>query len=354
MSALPGEEVEMIAIVLAAISLAIPTVVDGPVEMVPGDAVGLESVAPASLPIITPRAPSPGRSSSVPFRYGLAGSAAAAGAALAGWRRRKGRSSQPLYVLVHGNGGSASDFDELLEAIGADRSDTVAFDYRSVVDAKSSTDASRVADTEAAAKELDALIRQLSVYSSNIYSLHHSKGGAVGVSMIASLDDGTTQAIDGYRGAALLDPAIASGWLGSFQRAGRFATFIPDNGDFNPIRCTRDGCRDVRVNLGEKSGVEVIAVRNPDAVITNFTDEPKGLRVYDFVDDGKSSALVAPFGLYGFQRRVREAHASVLTSSVVAACIKAEVAISGACIWKGDSGGQSPGWGSASDRNLWR
>lgn len=290
----------------------------------------------------------------MPLGFGLAGSAVAATVALAGWRRRKGRSSQPLYVLVHGNGGSASDFDELLEAIGADRSDTVAFDYRTVIDAKSSTDASRIANTEAAAKQLDALIRRLSVYSSNIYSLHHSKGGAVGVSMIASLDDGTRQTIDGYRGAALLDPAIASGWMGSLQRAGRFANFIPDNGGFDPVRCDSDRCRDIRVNLGEKSGVEVIAIRNPDAVVTNFTDEPQGLRVYDLVDDGKSSALLAPFGIYGFQKRVREAHASVLTSSAVASCIKAEVASSGACAWKGDSNGQKPAWGASNRPKLWR
>jgi len=343
----------MIALVLLTISLAVPTVVDEPDDMVPGVAVGLDSVAPAVLPVSVPHPPLSGRPGVPPWAYsGIVGSAALAGASFAQWRRRRSRSAEPLFVLVHGNGGSASDFDDLLDALGADRSDAVAFDYRSVIDAKSSTDASRIADTAAAARELDALIRRLSVYSSNIYSLHHSKGGAVGVSMIASLDDGTRDPIDGYRGAALLDPAIASGWLGSLQRAGRFATFVPDNGEFDPIRCTVDGCNDVRANLGERSGVEVIAIRNPDAVVTNFTDDPEGLRVYDLVDDGKSSALFAPFGLYGFQRRVREAHRSVLTSSVVAECVKAEVASPGGCVWKGNSGGRRPVWGSGNGRNL--
>ncbi|GMQ98547.1 MAG: hypothetical protein BMS9Abin17_1064 [Acidimicrobiia bacterium] len=345
----------MIALALLAISFAVPTFADDPIDMTPGDAVGLESVAPAVLPVTVPSSPIKDRPFSGPWGYGgLAASAVIAGVSLAGWRHRRRRSAEPLYVLVHGYGGSAGDFDDLLAAIGADSSDTVAFDYRSVVDAKSSTDASRIADTEAAARKLDALIRRLSVFSSNIYSLHHSKGGAVGVSMIASLDDGTRRPIDGYRGAALLDPAIASGWLGSLQRAGGFATFLPDNGDFDPIRCSRDGCRDVRVNLGEESGVEVIAVRNPDAVVTNFTDDPEGLRVYDLVDDGKSSALLAPFGMYGFQKRVREAHRSVLTNWAVADCIKAEVANSGGCVWKGNSKGRIQTWGGDNGRNLWR
>jgi len=345
----------MIALALLAISLAVPTFAHGPADMTPGDAVALESVAPVILPLSAPWTPISDGPSPIPWGYGgLSVSGIVAGTVLARWRWRKRRSTEPLYVLVHGNGGSASDFDELLGAIGADRSDTVAFDYRSVVDAESSMDASRIADTEAAARELDALIRRLSEYSSNIYSLHHSKGGAVGVSMIASLDDGTRGPIDGYRGAALLDPAIASGWLGSLQRAGRFARFFPDNGNFDPIRCSNDRCRDVRVDLGEKSGVEVIAVRNPDAVVTNFTDDPEGLRVYDLVDDGKSSALLAPFGLYGFQKRVREAHASVLTSRAVADCVKAEVASPGACVWKGNLRGLGPGGGGGNGRNLWR
>jgi len=343
------------ALALLAISFAVAIFVNDPIDMTPGGAVGLESVAPAVLPVSAPRVPRTNRPSSAPVGYGGIGFAAVvAAASLAGWRHRRRRSSEPLYVLVHGDGGSARDFDQLLAAIGADRSDAVAFDYRSVVAAESSTDASRIADTEAAAGQLDALIRRLSAYSDNIYSLHHSRGGAVGVSMIASLDDGTRPPIDGYRGAALLDPAIASGWLGRLQRAGRFATFLPDNGAFDPIRCSRDRCRDVRVNLGEESGVEVIAVRNPDAVITNFTDEPEGLRVYDLVDDGKSSALFAPFGIYGFQKRVREAHGSVLTSWAVADCVKAEVARPGGCVWKGDVRGRNPRWGGGNGRNLWR
>ena len=41
---------------------------------------------------------------------------------------------------------------------------------------------------------------------------------------------------------------------------------------------------------GEKSGVEVVIVRNPDAGFTNFRDRPDGVRVYD-LDDGGGGML---------------------------------------------------------------
>jgi hypothetical protein len=162
-----------------------------------------------------------------------------------------------------------------------------------------------------------------------MYSIHHSKGGAVGVSMIASLDDGTRSPIDGYHGAALLDPAIASGPLGDLQSAGGAVSWIPDDGGFDPILCDDDGCRDIRDHLGEASGVEVIAVRNRDALFTNFLDRPEGLRVFDLHDG------LPPAFLYGamFLPRMIQAHNSVLTHTDVVNCVKAEVELSGSCEW---------------------
>ncbi|MCL1595706.1 MAG: alpha/beta hydrolase [Actinomycetia bacterium] len=337
----------MFASAMLAVMLTIPLAPQEPIRLVPGDGVGLDSIGP----IVSPIGASPSSDGRRPpwkaWNYGGLGAVSLLyGVGLKGRRRR--RSEDPVFVVVHGNGGSRADFDPLLKSLGATRANTVAFDYRSVERERSSTEASKVASTEVAAQELDRLIRRLSITHSNIYSIHHSKGGAVGVVMIASLDDGSRPEIDGYRGAALLDPAIASGAMGTLQRMGRIARSIPDNGGFDPIRCTDDGCRDVRANLGEAAGIDVIAIRNPDAVVTNFIDEPVGLRVFDLVDDGKSSALVAPFGIIGFQKRVSEAHRSVLTHPAVADCVKAEVLRSGSCVWKGDRKGRSRGRGSGS------
>ena len=341
----------MFSIVLAALSLATQLSIPATSDLVPGDGVGLSSVAPAVSPVdldFPGRRPIPG---SRPYGYGLLGAVAVAGGAMAVRRRR---SNDPVYVLVHGYGGSPQDFDLLLERLGIDPADTVAFDYTSVVPGRNSTDASRVAVAGSAARELDRLIRGLAETNDNIYSIHHSKGGAVGVSMIASLDDGTRPPIDGYKGAALLDPAIASGSLGYLQRLGMGASPVPDNGGFDPIRCVDGECRDVRDHLGEASGVEVIAIRNPDAVVTNFTSRPEHLRVYDLVDDGGRSALWFSTLLPMFVNRVREAHASVLDHWAVADCIKAEATRAKSCVWKGDSKSRRPFWGSGNSRNMVR
>ncbi len=346
----------MLAIVLAALALAVPSSTPDTVSLVPGDGVGLSPVAPAVSPMNVPAPPRQRRDPSPrPYGYGLVGGVAVLGGAVALGRRRR-RSGDPLYVVVHGDGGSGRDFDPLLERLGVDPSDVVVFDYRSVVPLDTSTEASRVAVTGAAARELDRLIRELAETNDNIYTIHHSRGGAVGVSMIASIDDGTRPPIAGYRGAALLDPAIASGPLGELQRLGRSSTHVPDNGEFDPIRCVDGECRDVRAHLGEAAGVEVIAIRNPDAVVTNFTGSPDHLRVYDLVDDGGRSALwYAGSGwLPGFVGRVRAAHASVLDNWAVADCIKAEVAQPKSCVWKGDTKGRRPMWGSGNSKNVVR
>lgn len=243
---------------------------------------------------------------------------------------------ETLFVVVHGNGGSADDFDALLEQLSVEDFDVVAFDWRSAGAGETSTEASQSASTADAAGELDALIRDLAEDHGNIYVIGQSKGGAATVAMIAALDDGTRPPIDGLRGAALLDPAIGSGLLGTLQRLGSFSTRIPDNGRFDPVACTDEGCRDVRAHLGDASGVEVIAVRNPDAVVTNFRDEPEGMRVFDLIDDGKPSALWSSSLPWVFASRVAEAHASVLTHWAVADCVSAEALMPGTCTWKGD------------------
>ncbi len=345
----------MIAIIVAAISLAVPLSTTDAVALVPGDGVGLDSVSPAVSRVHLPAPTAPPNPTPRPYGFGgLAGMAVLGGAVVTRRSTRRRRSTEPVYVLVHGYGGSPSDFDDLLALLGVDRSDTVAFDYRDVVARSTSGDASKVAGAEEAARRLDDLIRGLSSRYENIYSLHHSKGGAVGVSMIASLDDGTRPPIDGYRGAALLDPAIGSGLVGSMQRLGSFARVIPDNGGFDPIQCRAGTCRDTREHLGEASGVEVIAIRNPDALITNFTDEPEHLRVYDLINDGGGSAMFSLWSPVAFAGRIAEAHRSVLEDWAVADCIKAEVARSGSCVWKGSTSGRRPIWGSGNAKNVMR
>ncbi len=319
----------MVALLLVGILLGTP--LDAPTEpLSPGDGLVLSPTPIVRSPVRLPESRPPVRGRGVGAALGVG--AIAGGAVLMQVRRR--RDDEPYYVVVHGNGGSAEDFGLLLDRLGVGSDRVTAFDYRDVGGGSTSREASRAASTERAAEALDQLIRDLSVEHGNIYSIHHSKGGAVGVSMIGALDDGSRPPIDGYVGAALLDPAIGNGWLGYLQRLGGFSTLLPDNGGFDVQRCTDGECRDVRENLGEASGVEVIAIRNLDAEVTNFRDRPEGLRVYDLVHDGGAPAryLFPVSPLLGFNR-VWSAHGSVLEHDAVADCIKAEVAERGSCVW---------------------
>lgn len=326
----------MLSAVVVGLLLAVP--IGAPAEpTVPGDGLVLAPTPVVRSPI---RLPDRG-GSSVPGGFGTAvGIAAISGGAIL-LQARKKRDDEPLFVLVHGNGGSSSDFDFLVDRLGVTSDRIIAFDYRDVGGGGTSTEASRTASAERAAEALDLLIRDLSTTHDNIYSIHHSKGGAVGVSMIGAMDDGSRPTIDGYRGAALLDPAIAGGWLGRLQQLGGISSRVPDNGGFETERCTDGTCRDVRENLGAASGVEVIAIRNLDAEVTNFRDRPEGLRVLDLVHDGGIAAryLMPLSPLLGF-KRVWRAHASVLEHEAVADCIKAEVSEPGSCVW--DDGKRRP------------
>lgn len=322
---------------------------DAPVDAVPGDGVGLapNPIVRTSLPAV-PTRPQPSGTRG-PFPIPLAGVASVGALGLSIRRKR----DDPLIVLVHGDGGSSGDFSYLVDQLGVPSDRVVAFDYSLVDGGKSSTTSSGSVPTNLAAAELDELIRGLAETNSNIYSIHHSRGGAVGVEMIADLDAGAREPIAGYRGAALLDPAIDSGIYGRLQSmagAGtRFLAPLPDDGGFDPIRCDADGCADIRAHLGDKAGVEVVAIRNPDALVTNFHGVPDGMRVYDH-EDGKLSAawyLLIPWRFFG---RVSEAHGSVLRSKAVADCISLEIDAPGRCGVGTPSpryvyaGGGGPGW----------
>lgn len=316
----------MLAAGIALLALVVPTTVP---DLSPADGLGLEP-APVARPGSTPSAPAgtapPWR---MPAGFATVGVIAVGGAATV--RRRR---PEPTYILVHGDGGAAEDFDRLLFRMGVTEDQTISFDYRSAHPGESSTHASRHASTTEAAAALDRLVRRTAATDGVVYTIHHSRGGAVGVEMIAAMDEGRRPPIEGYRGAALLDPAIGRGRLGFLQRLGGFLGVLPDNGGFDPIRCT-DGCRDIREHLGRASGVEVVAIRNPDALVTNFVDEPLGLRTYDLIDDGGPSALSRwwnPLWTFG---RIWSAHGSVLEHRSVADCVRAESLEPGSCRWTG-------------------
>lgn len=332
----------MFLMLVAGVLLAVPPgAFDEPA--VPGDGLILSPTPIVRSQVRLPQQTTP--VSPAPFGAAVGAAAIAAGAVVV--TRRSKRDDEPFFVVVHGNGGSSGDFDQLLAMLGVPPHRVVAFDYLDVGGGATSTEASRTASTERAAEALDTVIRELARDHSNIYSMHHSRGGAVGVTMIGALDDGTRPHIDGYVGAALLDPAIGSGLLGSLQRIGGFHSLLPDNGGFNVERCTDGLCRDVRENLGKASGVEVIAIRNLDAEVTSFRDEPVGLRVLDLIYDGGVPAryLLAIDPIVAL-KRVWQAHASVLEHEAVADCIAEEVAEPGSCLWN-DGRRSRPVWRGA-------
>lgn len=326
--ALPHGRFPMVVALLGLVLLAGPNEV--PEGLAPGDGIGL---APNPIARTQSSDSSPGSRRRPPLRYPAVPLAAVAsvGALGVGVKRRR---EDPLIVVVHGHGGAPRDFDFLVANLDVPPDRVVAFDYTTVqTDAATSTDASRRAPTSAAAMELDLLIRGLAEENANIYSIHHSRGGAVGVEMIANLDTGVRPPIDGYRGAALLDPAIDRGLPGALQSSGsRWGiAAIPSDGGFDPIRCDDSRCIDVREYLGERSGVEVVAIRNRDAVFPNFYDEPKGLRVFDLPDNKVSALLYGLVFAPWFFTRSREAHASVLVSGAVADCLGSEIVSPGSC-----------------------
>ncbi len=346
---------------IPSILLAITLMTASPPDLgAPGNGLGLAErpvvaspVAPSgALPDSTGPSSPGGRRGVAPWAPSTV--AISGAVALMAVQHTRRRDDEPFYVVVHGNGGSADDFAQLLERMDVDRDRVAFFDYRLAGPGASSTDASRSVHTNDVAIALDTFIRGATQRHSNVYSIHHSKGAAAGVVTIAAIDEGSKPPIVGYRGAALLDPPIAGLPLGPLQRLGQPIPQIADNGGFDPIRCSDEGCRDIREHLGRGAGVEVIAIRNPDAEITNFTDEPEGLRVFDLVDDGGSSAWRLAWQPLAFVRRVFEAHSSVLRHPAVADCIVEEVAKPGSCDWKGSRPVRTPMWGRGNGKNLVR
>jgi hypothetical protein len=102
---------------------------------------------------------------------------------------------------------------------------------------------------------------------------------------------------------------------------------IPNDGGYGPRHCDLGifDCHDTRAHLGEAAGVEVVVFRNPGGKITNFRDDPPGLRVYDVGD---------PAAQGGFTPRlVSTAHSFPLHSVAVAGCIADEMRTPGSCNW---------------------
>ncbi|MEA3501888.1 MAG: hypothetical protein U9R47_03875 [Actinomycetota bacterium] len=313
------------------------SVASEPVVLTAADTAG-EPIAPAvGLGLAPSPAPAsrrgPGRSPFVPIGGAGLGGAALAGSVLA--RRRGGgsrRDTDPLFVYVPGHGGDPDGFEDLAGRIGVEPGDLRVFDYRWSWASSDPVEASRWAPTGDAADALDAYLAALGSDGRPIYLVGHSKGGAVITEVVGRWDASPESGVDAVIGATILDPPIAAGPLGLLQSIGWFSGDAADDGLFNPVRCGWTGCRDIRNGLGERSGVEVVIVRNPDAGLTNFWGRPDGVRVYD-LNDGGGSMLGRFPDVVGMWQRMGEAHNSPLHSDTVAECIASEARAVGSCHW---------------------
>jgi len=257
-----------------------------------------------------------------------------------------------MFVYVPGHGGDPNGFSDLADRLGILDEQIAVFDYRWVSRSGDRIDASRWAFTTDAADALHAQLATLALSHDRIYVVAHSKGGAVVTEMISRWDDRPEVAVAEVTGAMLLDPAIAAGPLGLVQSLGWFLGDVADDGGFDPMRCDLFGCDDVRAHLGESAGVEIVAVRNPDALVTNFRDRPAGLRIYELDDGGShpSELWSSPTALLD---RIRDAHGSVLHSAVVASCIEAEAAVTGTCTWPAPRGVEARSRGPRNEPEAW-
>jgi len=247
-------------------------------------------------------------------------------------------------VYVPGHGGDPDGFSDLADRMGVSADDVRVFDYRWAWPSGDAVEASRRAPTGDAADALGAYLSALGEQGRPIYVVGHSKGGAVITEVVGRWDDHPEMSVQAVTGAAILDPPIAAGPLGLLQSIGWFHSGTADDGLFDPIRCDLSGCRDIRDELGRRSGIDVVIVRNPDARFTNFAGHPDGVRVYD-LDDGAGDMLDAFPNLVGMWRRMGEAHNSVLHSDAVADCIAAEATKPGSCEWPRVRPIETP-WGS--------
>jgi len=248
-------------------------------------------------------------------------------------RRRGEGTGETLFIYVPGHGGDPDGFADLARRMGTPPDRVQRFDYTMVGPWNDPVEASKWVPVDDAADVLAWVIEREAQRNRRIYVVGHSKGGAVVTQMIANWDAGIGRPPPELVGAALLDPAIAPGGLGALQRLGTVVGDVPDNGGFDPIRCGPEGCRDVRVGLGRRSGIEVIAIRNREALVMNFLDDPDGLRVYD-VDSPAGdpfARFLDPLGSLG------DAHRSMLHDDATASCIAAEASRPGSCRWRAAS-----------------
>ena len=325
----------MIPILLLALSLS------------PGDGLSLAPDAPPVPPpsVETPMAPSAPGFPLLPLSVAALGGLGVLGSAL----RRAGDDEEdpgdlerdleagdgddPLVVFISGYGSSSGEvtFGNLADLMDLDPADTRYFDYGLTGTYDGHRGASRGASVDEVADALNGYLSGLSDGERELYLVGFSKGSVGIAELVARWDRGGAGPADAVTGAALLDPPMAAGIQGFVQSLGAKWALLPDDGGYDPVSCSWFSCRDERDHLGEASGVEVMVVRNPKAGITNFSDLPDGLRVYEAADRGPGfleTLLTNPIGLVG---RVTEAHDAVLTDPRVADCITAEMAAPGTC-----------------------
>ncbi len=333
---------------VAAVSTADRPPVPGAVAITDDDGTGLDS--PGNGLGLAPgpagdRSGNPAPHPFVPIGGAGLGGVALAGAVLSRRRTRGGArgGGTPIFVYVPGHGGATDGFDDLAGRMGVGAEDVRVFDYRWAWPSSDPVEASRRAPTGDAADALGAYLAALAEDGRPIYLVGHSKGGAVITEVVGRWDEHPEIGVDAVGGAAILDPPIAAGPLGFLQSVGWLHGPTADDGMFDPIRCGWNGCRDVRDGLGERSGVEVMIIRNPDARFTNFWGRPDGVRVYD-LDDGSGDMLGRFPDVLGMWRRMGDAHNSVLHSDVVADCISAEATDAGSCEWPVPAA-RTPAWG---------
>jgi hypothetical protein len=303
----------------------------------PADGISLAPDPVPAVPTPTVTVPAdpaaPGVGLSLPM---VAGGALAGAAALASTRRKSNEDDrgddEPLVVFVsgHGNASGPGLFAHLVALMGIDPSRCRYFDYRWADGGTDNKRASEHASIDETAGALDGYLEGLAALGRPIYLVGFSKGGAGIAELVARWDRGQPVP-EGVEGAALLDPPIASGLQGWVQSLGTALGPLPDDGGYNPVKCSWQGCVDTRQHLGEASGVEVMVVRNPQAGITNFGDLPEGLRVYDASDGGPGFVETLVTRPWELPSRVSEAHMAVLGDPRVAQCINVELAHSGTC-----------------------
>jgi hypothetical protein len=238
-----------------------------------------------------------------------------------------------VFVPGHGDPHAALVFSELVQMTGIDAANVRWFDYRWITGIDDHRLAAKLIPVDVAAMSLNSFLAGVAADGHPVYVVGFSKGGAAMAHLIAEWDRGFPGPSDAVVGTALLDPPIAAGVTGLLQSLGRFWGAIPDDGGYDPVRCTvlRVVCTDTRVGLVGASGVEVIVIQNPKAVITNVGTPPPGLRVVEAPDGG-------PWPIEQIRRnpillpsRISEAHKSVLRDQRVADCIVAEMTSPGSC-----------------------